>query len=154
MSFNSINMSFNSLPYETQFKYLANLPLQDTINYCKTGSTAYIICQTDAFWKYKARKTFGIDLDVIDYDKSGAQKYKKLEDLINNGEIQDVMRDHYFDALLRNKMDIVKILQRYYDPNEDYSEYLDDWLHQWDFEADPQKLKLLAAAGVSFDRFH
>ena len=84
MSFNSINMSFNSLPYETQFKYLANLPLQDTINYCKTGSTAYIICQTDAFWKYKARKTFGIDLDVIDYDKSGAQKYKKLEDLYYN----------------------------------------------------------------------
>ena len=78
----------------------------------------------------------------------------ELDELINNGEIQDVIRQHYFDAILRNKMDIVKILERYYDPNEDNSEYLYEWLHQWQFEANSQKLKLLAAAGVSFDRLH
>ena len=212
-------MSFDSLPYETQFKYLANLPLQDTINYCKTGSTAYIICQTDSFWKYKTHKTFGIDVDVIDYEKTVVKKYKKLEDLysnnpglliiylidaeqlsqiqllfervpddekvniladmlsilvekgsaklmeeifvmfekvlqdaVNSNTIRDIIRTEYFEAVLNNKMDLVDILNRYYDPNIDNSKYVYEWLHHWDWEADPAAIASLIAAGVSFDR--
>lgn len=75
-------MALNELPYEIQFKYLANLPFKDTVGYFSTSVTAYTICQTKAFWKYKARKTFGIDLDIIgDGKKTGVEKYRTLESL-------------------------------------------------------------------------
>lgn len=212
--------TFSSLPYEIQFKYLAGLSYEDTINYCGTGTIAYTICQTKAFWKYKAQIMFGIDLDVISYGlQSGAQKYQKLKELytnrpelliiylvdaeqlsqlpllfgrlsdiekvnilsevlsilvekdsrelmedifvmfkkvlqeaVDNNNIENIMRTAYFEALLNNKMDLVNILKRYYDPNMDNSEYVYEWLHQWKFEAHPATIASLTAAGVSFER--
>lgn len=77
---------------------------------------------------------------------------KVLQDAVNSNTIEDTMRDAYFEAVLSNKMDLVNILNRYYDPNIDNSEYVYDWLHRWDWEADPATIASLIAAGVSFDR--
>ena len=208
-------MNLDKLPYETQFKYLANLSFQDVMSYCRSMSVAYDISQTKAFWQYKARESFNIDLDIVDGIRRGnktgtssAEKYRELEHLHNNepemligylveiedlraipgllkevvseksvliadvldivtakdsvilleavlevfkveldkltndGEIQDVLRHIYIDAALRNKMELVNILRRYYDPSKDESQYLNEWTENWLAEADAQKIKL------------
>lgn len=211
-------MSFDNLPYETQFKFLVDLPYKDTINYCRISTAAYTICLTNAFWNYKAKKTFGIDLNVIRGKETGAKQYHELEDLYYNQpgllvtylvdaeklsqippllkrvtkekidmmsevlitlvkkksarlmedaliifkdvltdlvgthEINDTVRNAYFDAILNNQMELVNILKRYYDPNMDDSEYVNEWLNQWAYESNSITIALLTAAGVSFDR--
>lgn len=217
-------MNLDKLPYETQFKYLANLSFQDVMSYCRSMSVAYDISQTKAFWQYKARESFNIDLDIVDGIRRGnkvattsAEKYRELEYLYNNepdiligylveiedltaipgllkevvseksvliadvldivtakdsvtlleavleifkveldkllhdGEIEDVLRHIYIDVALRNKMALVNVLKRYYDPSKDESEYLNEWTRNWIVEADVEKIKLLTAAGVQFN---
>ena len=211
-------MNFSNLPYEIQFNYLVNLPYKDIISYCQTSIIAYNICQTESFWKYKARKLLRVSLDVISYGlNTPSKKYQKLEELyynepnlliiylieyeelsqllvlynqvidktglmseildtlvtknniklmedvtimfrevlvnfILNNEINEIVRYSYFTAVLDNKIDLVNILNIYYNPNVDYSEDVDSWLLQWYHEQDPQKIASLTAAGILFDR--
>ena len=75
-----------------------------------------------------------------------------LVNFILNNEINEIVCCSYFTAVLDNKIDLVNILNIYYNPNVDYSEDVDSWLLQWYHQQDPQKIASLTAAGILFDR--
>lgn len=210
-------MDITTLPYETQFRILLSLPLLDVIKYCNVNTVTATICKTYAFWNLKAKRDFGISLDLVPGNMTYREKYELagdegglishliisrkpelfgrlwaiirnkvdhnkdgnyqrlltyvLEDIVSigddetvalfleelepylaelddNEQRQDILRATYFAAVLKDMDDSVALLNKYYDWQEDRSEFLQEWIILWANEDDPATLERLADIGL------
>jgi len=102
-------MNITTLPYETQFRILLSLPLLDVIKYCNVNTVTATICKTYAFWNLKAKRDFGVSLDLIPGNMTYRQKYELAGDeggLISHLIIsrKPVLFGRLW-AIIRNKVD-------------------------------------------------
>ena len=59
MSQPQIPANISSLPYEIQALILANVPIEDIINFCRSSVSYRTICQNDTLWQILTTQRFG-----------------------------------------------------------------------------------------------